>query len=463
MESSTARIALAAGAALAAGLLAFVHPAAPLLVLVAAWALAYGISSPFVALLLFVLVLVTRPAEFVPALARIHPAKIAALLALALFVVSKLARRDISWATMPHNRWVVVLTIIAFASIFLGTGPRDSMQYFTDVFVKILILYFLVLNLVDGPRRAVAFQVVFAVGTAFLGAYAIWSQLTGHADIEGSRAGAVGMLGDPNDLALTLLIPLPFLVLAVGRARGLPRVAILGLLALTAGGILATQSRGGLLAVAASGYLLLRLRFKSRVLTWGAVAAILVGLIAVTGIEQRQGLGGGGLDESAQGRLDAWIAGYRMLRWNPLSGVGLDRFVESYPAYVVDPVEWRPKAAHNSLVQAAAETGIFGAMAFCMLLFVSVRSAWRLYRAPGRFEGLRGAVVRAQLPSLIGLLVAASFLSQAWNWFLYITIAFIAAVDRVEDPVRATARSGAESRVVRSPPVGVPQPGPGRA
>jgi pimeloyl-ACP methyl ester carboxylesterase len=47
---------------------------------------------------------------------------------------------------------------------------------------------------------------VIVSACAGLGAYALHAKITGTATIEGSRAALVGYLGDPNDLAMTLLM-----------------------------------------------------------------------------------------------------------------------------------------------------------------------------------------------------------------------------------------------------------------
>ena len=416
--------------AAAVGLLAVIHPLAPAAAVLGGWLVLLGVSSPFTALIGFMVVLYTRPGELLPALEPLHLAKVAALASLALFGLGRVVRRDLSWAVVPQNTWMLLLTAAVVASAWTGTDRATSMALVQETFVKIVVLYVLIVNLVDSPRRALVLQQAIALCATLLAGYAIHEVLAGRATIEGSRAGGVGLLGDPNDLALTILVPLPFLALAAIHDRRRRRW-LYGLLAVVLlSGITATGSRGGLLGVAAAGYLVIHDRLQSRLVSWGVVIGVLAVLATSGTVSDRVGIGGGGVDASAQGRLDAWQAGLRMLRAHPVLGVGYEQFEPNYFDYVADPLEWTSRAAHSSWVQAAAETGLAGLIPLLALVWLSLRVARRLRRIPTT-DGLERALLSAQLPGLVGFLVAASFLSQAWGWFIYILVAQIAAMDRV--------------------------------
>lgn len=402
------------------------HPGAPLAGVLVVWFLMLGALGPFPLLLLFLVVLMLRPGDLVPELAPWQLGKWAALGTLAITAGGKLIRGDFTWRRAPQNGLLAWLTLALVASIVTGTDPPLGWARFQEVFSKVLIVYVLILNLADTPRRALAVQLVVAVCTSILGAYALVLKATGGATIEGSRAAFVGLLGDPNDLSLTLLMGAPFLIAATARMRGWARAVFALLAALTLGGMLASQSRGGLLALGGALYLLLRDRVRSRWLAVGAAAAVLAAVLLASGIGQRRTVTGGGIDESAQGRLDAWKAGLKMFRARPLTGVGYETFEWRYPQYAVNPVEWGPKAAHNSWIKAIAETGLFGFVPFCWLLWVTGRMAWWLRTAHGP-PGLAEVHRQTLFATFAGVLVAAFFLSQTWNWFLYILIAMVAA------------------------------------
>jgi O-antigen ligase len=403
---------------------AFVLPAIALVTVVA-----LALRSPFVSLVGFILILLTRPADFVPALAVLSPAKLAAFGALSIFLATRLLEGRIAWARVPQNRALIALAVAAFLSGLLSGDPASARAVYLDVFAKILILYFLIINLVDTAARAIVVEYALLAGALFLSGYAIFQRLTSTDLIEGSRAAAVGLLGDPNDLAFTLMMAVPFAVLAVRETRRFPRLIHLVLLATLLTGIAVTQSRGGILALGASLYFLFRHRVKSRIVLVGLMAVAIVGLAVASGLGARESYDATGGDASATGRLDAWKAGARMLLAHPLLGVGFDQFVANYFTYVQNPVEWTARTAHNTFVLAAAETGLAGFIPFMALLAATARDALTLERLPSP-AGLTRALHQSQLARLAGILVAAFFLSQTWNWFLYIVIALTAATAR---------------------------------
>jgi O-antigen ligase len=307
------------------------------------------------------------------------------------------------------------------------------MGMFTDVFVKVIILWLLITNLVDTPRRALILQVVLATIIAFLGILALHARVAGVDLVEGSRAGLVGLLGDPNDLALTLLMATPFSITAAMSVRGPWRAAFILLAFLGLGGIVSTISRGGFLGLGAASWFLLRDRVRNPVVVAAILGTGLMGVLAISGLAERKSgaVGQGEIDGSAQGRLDAWAAGFRMARRHPILGVGYGRFADNYLTYVQNAVDWRPKETHNSYVKALAETGIGGFVPFITLIVLGIRSAVRLRRhADIARTPLERAMLVGLLPNLAGFLVSAFFLSQCWSWFIYIMVAQTAATER---------------------------------
>jgi O-antigen ligase len=423
----------AAGLAGGVGSLATFHPFAPAAAVAGVTLGAWIFASPFRALLGFMLVLLLRPADIVPQLAVLQPAKVFALVALGLWAVEKMVRQDLSWPRNRIDRYFAWLVVALLVSSFLGTDPPTSLALFQDVFVKIIILYVLILNLVDTPHRVAVTMTTIAAACASLGVYALQAKVSGQATIEGSRAGFVGLLGDPNDLALCLLMGMPFVASAVMQTRGGRRWAYGVLLVAIVAGIVSTQSRGGFMGMGAAGFILLRERVRSKALLAAILLVGMVGLLAVSGMSKRSsgGADGDGLDESAQGRLDAWKAGARMFKSRPLYGVGYDRFADNYPTYVTNAVIWGKLEAHNSFVKAFAETGFLGFVPFMALVVLSFRSAWRTRLRREEIEDpVERAAMGALFPTLVAFFISAFFLSQCWSWFTFILLATVAAAER---------------------------------
>lgn len=425
-------ITAALGVAIVGGLLfTGVHPLAPVALAAVVVAAAYAASSAYFLMLSFMAVLFLRPAEFFPFLTPLKLGKLAAVSALGLWALGKMVRQELWLGRSRLNLWMGALVAAVLASSFLGTWPAESMRMFQEVFIKVILLYVLIVNLVDSPRRMVVMQVFVGLLCAVLGYYALYAKFTGISVVEGTRAGAVGLIEDPNDLAFTLLMATPFLLYAMTQVRGWARRALFVLLFGCVAGIISTQSRGGILGLGAGMYLVVRHRLKSRLVTGLVLGAVVGGLFLAAGVGSRQGLEEDGLDQSADGRLNAWRAGIRMFRQHPVLGVGFERFPDNFFDYTDDPGD-RVIAAHNSWVKAIAETGLAGFIPFMALVILTLWIGWRTSIVARDWPpGLERAVGISMLANTAAVLVSGFFLSQTWNWFLYILFAQAAAAQRV--------------------------------
>jgi len=422
---------LAAGLGLVAG---FIHPLAPIAVLIGGAVIALALSGPFALLMAFMAVLFLRPGDFIPELASLEPAKLMAAGTLVFFVSAKLIRRDHGLAMSPANRWLMLLAVGVLVSCLFSTDRDASIAYYLSTFIKIIAAWIMILNVIDTKKRAVALQVGTAVLTAILGGYAIWAKVNQHDLVEETRAVFVGVLADPNDLAFTLLVALPFTFEAFRRVRGSQRWFYLLCGALAVGGIIASQSRGGLIGLGVCVFFWMRTLGMSRTVGVALTAALCGFIFVYGGIAERRTASESpfDVDTSSQGRLDAWQAGLRMFRHNPVFGVGMDQASSQFAAYAIDPLSWRPKTSHNLFVQAAAETGLMGFVPFMMLLAFAYKATKRLrdMEPPPGASPLEMAYLRSLHPCLMGALAAGFFLSMAWSWFLYLLLAQAAVSER---------------------------------
>ena len=423
-------LAIVAGSAAGA-----IHPLAAIGVVLGVVAIVWVLSSPFNATLAFLIVLIARPADLLPGLEVLKPAKLLAISALGLWLLGKLLREDLTISRAPHGKWMVALGVAVLLSTLMSSHPAASMALFTDSFVKILIMYALVVHLVDDKERAVKLHVTLSLCTTGLALYALHEKITGVAMVEGSRAGFVGLLGDPNDLALVLVMYVPFLMEAALATTGVRRSLLAVQLLILVAGLVSTLSRGGLLGLAAAMALVFHDRgsLKQRVLPAVFAVVAVFGAAQVAGVAERASgrTQEEGIDESAQARLDAWKAGGRMVMRHPLLGVGFGRFSDNYEAYVADAVIWGKLETHNSYIKVASETGALGFVPFMMLVGLTLRGGYRLRKRRLDDTGMERAVRRAMLPAMCGFCICAFFLSQSWSWFFFIMFAQGAAMHDV--------------------------------
>jgi O-antigen ligase len=239
---------------------------------------------------------------------------------------------------------------------------------------------------------------------------------TGFGGVEAVRTGqdlrirSVGIFNDPNDLALAILLVIPFLLVGgFGRSiRLVSRLAAIGTLAALLLALYYTNSRGGILALAAIFVVFGWQRF-GRLTGTIAVVVALAGLLVLAPSRLQQ------MDSeeaSAQGRIQAWAEGLAMLKSRPITGVGYSQFTD-----------YHPLVAHNSFVHSFSELGLLGGFFFVGMAYWYFESMRRVRRHAEAGGLLSGAMHTAFLASGVGLFVGLCFLSRQYNPVLYTMLA----------------------------------------
>jgi O-antigen ligase len=186
--------------------------------------------------------------------------------------------------------------------------------------------------------------------------------------------------------------------LVLGAAEGNAFVRRAAIVMTLVAGLVASQSRGGVVAFALSA-LLLPLASRRRRHT-----ALAVGLLAGLGLAWI-GLGGvvgAFVARGVQGsRLDLWQDMLPMVWRFPAFGVGFNAFSTAYPWYqTIWRTEWIGEA-HNEYLQALLDLGVVGAALLGGLLVLVIRAAFVGARRGGRELGLFGALLGLALHNLV--------------------------------------------------------------
>jgi hypothetical protein len=180
----------------------------------------------------------------------------------------------------------VLLLLWSVASVPFSLWPGGSVGTITGVFIKTLIIFWLLGAVVVGMVRLRCLAWTLALISVPLALTAI-SHFSSGTFIEGASGPGriVGydapLASNPNDLALLLNIILPLTVgLATIQARPSRRLLLAVIVVLNVGAIVATFSRAGFISLAFSGLLYIW-RFRSRLdFRWFAAAALL-GILAL--------------------------------------------------------------------------------------------------------------------------------------------------------------------------------------
>ena len=151
----------------------------------------------------------------------------------------------------------------------------------------------------------------------------------------------------------------------------------------------------------------------------------------------------------------------------PFTGVGAGQF-KNY-----NPPERKTRwlETHNVLIQVAAETGLFGLLAFVFLIIRAAMAALgtrRIMRDPEWLSSIRKAHKEdaAQALSehtlgltagLVGWFVCALFASVAYNWTFYYVLALLAAARELTlDQLRAAVPVKLKTMSIRTPAFSTP-------
>jgi O-antigen ligase len=332
----------------------------------------------------------------------------------------RLARQ---WRERPLRvlMFVALLCYLAVVTLsLLVASSRSSTLKEIVKWTEVTVVVALTLWLVTTPQRArlLAWSLIAAgVAEALLG-YVQWVLATGDLGPGGASVRVFGTFAQPNPYAgfLNFALPLALALAAFGtdaRERwvtGAAATLVLGaeVLAASRGGLLglvaavlvmaivAWRLERPALLVAVGGGLVLALAWFARLIPAGLQMTVLRRLRV-----ENVSLNGPVNDAnySTVERLAHWVAGVRMFLAHPLLGVGAGNYNAGYARYG-DVQNWPEPLgqAHNYYINAAAETGALGLLAFLGVVAAMLALGWRTARD--------SAAARPVALGLLGVLTA---------------------------------------------------------
>jgi O-antigen ligase len=354
-----------------------------------------------------------------------------------------------------NRRVLVVLGLFLVWALvtILWAQDRARATKLMPSYIAVALIYVVVLSSLGTLRHIRLFALCFVLGVAAsVGVgLAVGDGALGGAFYEDGRLTA-GM-SDPNFLAVTIVTAIALVAGLLPSTRTLLGRWMLGgvLVMLLLAGLLATQSRGGLVAAFAAVLAMLWLARGRRLRLTGIIGVILVagGLWLAsnpTALERftAQDKYGG------SGRQDLWRLAWREFEEHPIRGVGLDNFAIAASPYLREPgallgvkhIE-RGQEAHNLYLGLLAETGIVGLLLYLVIPFASLRAA---LAAGDRFatlgEHAAAALSRAVAVAIIAALVGAFFLPAAADKRIWVLLALGPALLSVTATTRASSMPG---------------------
>jgi O-antigen ligase len=428
-------------------------------------------------MLAFTTLLFFRPQDHFPALRALHLAELTAIAGLAAMAVRRMASGQTITKVNAEVVGVLALGAVIVLTIPFSFWPGGSLTLFSDIYVKIILIFALMMSTLTTPKRLWQMTWIMVIASGYIALRGVIDYSRGVNLVEGDRLrGAVGgMFENPNDLALNLVTFMaPALFFAFQDTRLTRRIVALGIAGIMLAAIICTKSRSGFIGLAAMtvvvGYYLLRDRPGT------IFAIIFAGLLTLPAMPQsfwdRMGTIADAEAEqtgSRAQRLQLFTQGIQVFANNPLTGVGAGQFQNYDGPEMIE--RWR--VTHNVWLQVAADLGLFGLFAFAFLVwraFTASLAAQRAIRPPRRKIGqpaggapppaaaafttltpderrLIDINSKGMMAGLVGWFVCAMFASVAFNWTFYFVFALAVA-----------GREIAVARRVPHAPAGTPDP-----
>src|SRR5215510_13352922 len=194
----------------------------------------------FAGVYLFTLMLYARPNDLFPALGAFPLVKIVSISVLLIYIGSKITAGERLSVWTLEMTMLVVIAALGLLLMPIAASPKNSVDVLTDTYLKTVIIFILMVNLIDTRGRILSLWKLVVVCGVALGAGAIKSYMKGEFTDKGLRIEGLvgGMFENPNDLATALDLLLPFAVALTLASKGLARLFYLVCAAILAVGVM---------------------------------------------------------------------------------------------------------------------------------------------------------------------------------------------------------------------------------
>jgi hypothetical protein len=357
---------------------------------------------------------------------------------LGVYAVTQLSLEGNLTARPREINLVLLLVLAALLSMPLAVSPADAWTKFTEMLLKTVLIFIVLVNVVRTELRLRMLLVLVLAVSIYLSINAINDYRmgafgTGAVESHDARiAGSIkGIFENSNDLAMHMVSMIPIaLALGLGSRNILKKLAYFGATGLMVGAVVVTFSRGGFIGLVAASLLLVRrLGKKNRVATTGAMAFAVIMFLALapgafssrlsTIFNSSADLTGSSSQRTEVLKRSFWVA----LRY-PLTGVGIGNFKHKSP---------RNLETHNAYTQVAAEMGV-AAMVVYILFLVHPLKRLRLIEneSYSKKEQTRFYYLAVGLQgSLVGFMVSSFFGAVAYHWYVYYLVGYAVCLHRL--------------------------------
>ncbi len=435
------------------------------LIVIALWSL----QRPFVGVLAIMLCNVLRETlrqETYGAFFRFHGFEVlfaTTILSVVLFHTDRLGE----FVPRDATDWGMLSFLAVMVISGLVNGVNIWSHKYIDLFFKAVVLYFLLSRLVDTRRRVVLTALALVVGTSYL-VYLAWSKYRSGLYAWARPYHHVGI----HDFGLVLVVTLPLLGSLLAWRVWLPvRLALFALIPLYVVTTLRTTSRSAMLGVGFG--LALLAWYHRRRWYWLVPAVPFVAyaivhnpesvILRLTSIWTHK-TETGEEDTSIASRFEQMRTAKRVIKGNPLFGIGPRMFFVRYADYQSDEDRTKHKKTvgytmHSVPLLILCEEGLTGGAAYALLFFGAISHAWvAMRRTRGDPEmHVVGVVATGSMMSFLAFLAYGLGQPSMWVMNIYATVALAAAARRTAEAY-AAAKAAAERKPAQAVVAWAPRP-----
>ena len=422
-----------------------------ILTLIVFSALPFVLKRPYIGVLLWVWLSVMNPHRLTYGFAYSFP--FAALVAGVTFyaMVTTKGPKSLPFTgpvkvLIAFGLWMVLSTVTAIY-------PELSTDMLSKV-AKILLMTLVTMMLVRTKHELHMLLFTLAGSLGFYGVKGgLFTIRSGGSDRVWGPPGSFIEGNNEVALAFIVIIPLMYYLMTTLENKWHKR-AMLAAMLLCALASLGSYSRGALLGLAAMG-LVLWWRSPKKMMAGAIMIVVIPAALAFMPdkwFERMDTIKTYEEDNSAMGRINAWLMTWNLAKDDPLTGGGFVIYdAATFAKYAPNPLDIH--AAHSIYFQVLGEHGFVGLFLFLWLAWLSWRRASWICSQARKRDDLKWAGLLASMMqvSLVGFAVGGAFLSLAYFDVPYYLMAVIVITGRIVEQALAAGPPAAVAAVPAAP------------
>jgi O-antigen ligase len=373
--------------------------------------------DPKYAVSFYIFILISRPWEFFNDQLMLALPRDLFVLTTCSFLAHKIYRKRFYFQWNLASAFMLFYAVWTFFSIFPSAHPTEGLIGFSEVFIKGVLIYFLIVNVIDRKEYILTFQSAFVLAITEKSLISFYKLYFLKVMGVGERLVSVGILENSNDIAAIMILVLPFTLVIFKNIKNIYfRTILQGMILIFYCDLIwQSKSRGAILGIGMLVVAWFWLKAKSKVKATLIVFVVaLIAQFAMSSIKRDVG----DIEGSTTNRITYWKAGLKMGLKRPVFGVGYGEFTPRFFEYADGMVgsEGAYKTVHSTWILAWAESGAVGFLFYLGVWVCALRASWNMrYDRPEYILGI------------LSYGMAITFLSHTYMLYPYILMALTVA------------------------------------